>query len=282
MRLRAMSGCLLASIVVGLFAVPVYAGHPFAHTHIGKNPTWRPDWSDPGNPNLAIDPDPSDDGKLWMFSIPPIHPTAPTPGWPNWGDPGEPAFLLLAQELVGGQAVHKPGEPNKLLFTCRFMYGQAGYGDPDGLLHLDGWHSAHGPQGAWDLEPGDVGHEPAWDISLKRASTSLADPTDFLMMRPDETIVLAADGDTYRFADYDEKEWMPEYNAWGIHSHMGFYFWLDDPRPDDVFAATFSVFDNGGLYEPSDGFEFRFRVPEPTSLGLLIVGALAVRRAKRE
>lgn len=83
-----ITAAFLAIFALSLAATaPVIGDCPLAHTHIGKNPTWRPDWNDPGNPDLATDPDPTDDNKLWFFSIPPIDPLAPTPGWPNWGDP---------------------------------------------------------------------------------------------------------------------------------------------------------------------------------------------------
>ena len=42
---------------------------PLAHTHIGVNPTWRPDWNAPGDPAGATDSDPTDDNQLWFFSI---------------------------------------------------------------------------------------------------------------------------------------------------------------------------------------------------------------------
>lgn len=265
--------------VLALFAsittVPALADCPLGHTHIGKNPTWRPDWSDPGNPALATDSDSTDDNKLWFFSIPPIHPIAPTPGWPSWGDPADTPFLQLVQETdAGDNPITKPDEPNKTLYTCRFMYGADGYGDPNGLQHLDGWHSAHGPQGEWNLESVDQQTEPAWDIGLQRESTSMADSTDFFMLRPDDSLVLGADGDTYKFSDYGEKMWLADKGAWGIHSHMGFYFWLDSPQVGDVFAATFTAFDDGGLYTPSDPFTIRFAVPEPGTLSLVLVAGL--------
>lgn len=254
---------------------PALADCPLAHTHIGKNPTWRPDWNDPGDPNLATDPNPNDNNKLWFFSVPPINPLAPTPGWPNWGDPAETPFLRLVQELDGdGNPITKFGEENKTLYVCRFMYGLDGYGDPDGMQHLDGWHSAHGPQGMWNLESVNQQTVPAWDIGLQRESTSMADPTDFFMLRPNDSVVLDADGATYKFADNNEKMWLVDKNAWGIHSHMGFRFWLDDPQVDDVFTATFTAFDDGGLYTPSDPFTFRFAVPEPGTLSLVLVAGL--------
>lgn len=273
-----ITAAFLAIFALSLAATaPVIGDCPLAHTHIGKNPTWRPDWNDPGNPDLATDPDPTDDNKLWFFSIPPIDPLAPTPGWPNWGDPAEAPFLRLVLETdPGGNPITKPGEPNKTLYVCRFMYGPDGYGDPNGRQHLNGWHSADGPQGAWDLEPGNEQNEPAWDIVIRREYTSLADPSDFFMLRPDDTVVLGADGELYRFSDYGEKEWEPADNAWGIHSHMGFYFWLDNPQPADVFSATFTAFDDGGMYTLSEPFMFRFAVPEPGTLSLVLVAGLFV------
>jgi len=263
-------------LLVSITAPAALADCPLAHTHIGKNPTWRPDWNDPGNPALATDPNPNDNNKLWFFSIPPIHALAPTPDWPNWGNPAEPPFLRLVQEKdAGGLPIPKPGQPNKTLYTCRFMWSQEkGYGDPDGMQHLDGWHSAHGPQGAWNLQSVNQQTVPEWDIGLQRESTSMTDPTDFFMLRPDDTVVLGADGATYKFTDYDEKMWLADKNAWGIHSHMAYHFWLDDPQVHDVFTATFTAFDDGGLYTPSDPFTFRFAVPEPGTLNLVLVAGL--------
>jgi hypothetical protein len=266
--------CALAALLAG----PAPADCPIAHTHIGKNPTWRPDWSDPGNPDLATDPDPTDDSQLWMFSIPPIHPVAPTPGWPHWGDPAEPPFLRLVMEADPfGNPIQKPGDPGKYLWICRFNWSEDnGYGDPDGLQHLDGWHSAHGPQGAWNLaSTGDPGDPPDWDIWLRREGTSVLEG-DFFMMLPDSTVVLDADGSTYDL----EQIWLEDKQAWGIHEHMGFYFWLT-PEAGQQVSATFSAFDTGGVYTPSDLFEFRFvAVPEPAGVALLAVAALlaALRR----
>ncbi|MGD8451374.1 MAG: PEP-CTERM sorting domain-containing protein [Phycisphaerae bacterium] len=280
MKTTAVSAALILSAL--MLSMPASADCPLGHTHIGINPTWRPDWSEPGNPDLATDPDPDDNNQLWLFSIPPIHPVAPTPGWPEWGDPDEAPFLRLVQETdAGGDPITKPDEPNKTLYVCRFMYGPDGYGDPNGMQHLDGWHSANGPQGVWNLAGGDESNEPAWDIGLRRESTSLADPTDFLMIRPDDTVVLAADGDTYMFADYGEKAWDADNGAWGIHSHMGFFFWLDNPQPEDVFSATLTAFDDGGMYTASDPFTFRFAVPEPGTLGLVLVAGLLVGSRRR-
>ncbi|MCK4340608.1 MAG: PEP-CTERM sorting domain-containing protein [Phycisphaerae bacterium] len=281
MKLTVTIGFLTAAFCV-FVAQPAPADCPLAHTHIGKNPTWRPDWSDPGNPGAATDPDPNDDNKLWLFSLPPVHPSAPTPGWPNWGEPSQEPFLLLVPELdEWGQPIAKPGEPGKNLYTCRFKYGPDGYGDPDGVQHLDGWHSAHGPQGMWNLESIDQQTEPAWDIGIRRESTSLADPTDFFMLRPNDSIVLAADDDTFKFSEYGEKMWLEDHQAWGIHSHMGFYFWLDDPQPTDVFTAAFTAYDDGGMYETSDPFDFRFRVPEPATLLPLLLGLLWLEHGRR-
>ena len=262
---------------LSLTAQPALADCPLAHTHIGINPTWRPDWNDPGNPAGATDPVSSDDNQLWMFSIPPVHAIAPTPGWPEWGDPTETPFLKLVQELdAGGNPITKAGEPDKTLYTCRFMYGPDGYGDPDGMQHLDGWHSAEGPQGVWDLAIGDELNEPEWDIGIRRQGTSMSDPTDFFMLRPDDSIVLDADSDTYKFSDYGEKIWEGDEGRWGIHSHMTFHFWLASPQPADVFSATFTAFDDGGMYTPSDPFTFRFAVPEPGTLSLVLVAGLLV------
>ena len=261
---------------------PALADCPLAHTHIGVNPTWRPDWNDPGNPAGATDTDETDDNQLWFFSIPPTHATAPTPAWPNWGDPADTPFLQLVEETdAGGDPITKPGDASKTLYVCRFMYGPDGYGDPDGVQHLDGWHSAEGPQGVWDLAIGDELNEPVWDIGIRREGTSMSDPTDFFMLLPDDSIVLGADSDAYKFSDYGEKIWEADEGRWGIHSHMGFHFWLDDPQVDDVFTATFTAFDDGGLYTPSDPFTFRFAVPEPGTLSLVLAAGLLVGARRR-
>jgi len=264
---------------VGLFAASIHtawAECPTAHTHIGVNPTWRPDWNDPENPDGAFDPDPTDDHKLWFFSLPPVHPLAPTPGWPNWGDPADDPFLWLVPETdPWGDPIQKPGDPTKYLFVCRFMWSQQyGYGDPNGVLHLDGWHSADGPQGAWNLEnTGNPGEPPAWDIWLRRESSSVPED-DFFMMLPDDTVVLDTNGAVFQLG----KQWEDEEEIWEIHAHMGFYFWLPQGIGQEV-SATFSAYDAGGMYEPSDAFEFRFvTVPEPSGAVLLLVGLLGKRR----
>lgn len=258
-----------------------WADHPVAHTHIGKNPTWRPDWSDPGNPAGATDPDPNDDTKLWLFAVPPINPVAPTPGWPTWGDPAADPFLLVVPEVDQfGDPILKPGDPTKQLYICRFNWSQqGGYGDPNGWDHVNGWHSALGPQGAWDLySTGDPNVEPAWDIELRRESASVVGD-DFFTLLGDDSAGLLADGATYNFAAHGEKEWDDEDGAWLIHSHMRFCFWLPEGQMGQTVTATLSAFDNSGMYQPSDPFEFRFAVvPEPAAGLLSVLGLLVVRR----
>ncbi|MBN2448652.1 MAG: PEP-CTERM sorting domain-containing protein [Phycisphaerae bacterium] len=279
MKSTTITACGVACAFAMLFATPASADCPVAHTHVGVNPTWRPDWSDPGNPALATDSDTSDDNKLWLFSLPPVHETAPTPGWPAWGDPTAEPFLQLVPETTpGGDTIAKPGDATKTLYTCRFIYGLNGYDDPDGIQHLDGWHSALGPQGVWNLAGGDENNEPAWDIGIQRVGTSLADSTDFFMMLPDDTVVLDTDSSTYKFSDCGEKIWEEDDSAWVIHSHMNFYFWLDNSQLNEI-AVIFTAYDAGGVYEASDPFTFRFAVPEPGALMLLAVaGLLAMRR----
>ncbi len=244
----AVSLLLILSALVGISQ----ADCPVAHTHIGRNPTWRPaDWNNPGSD--SIDTDPTDDNKLWFFALPSVHPSA-TPGWPDWTQTNGGPFLLLAPVLEGGQPVTKPGDPNKELFTCSFMYSKTGgYEDPSGMFHLDGWHSAHGPQGAWNLESTDASTVPAWDIYLKRERVSSnLDANDCFGLLPDDTPVLQSNGDTYSL----EKHWLEDKGAWGIHAHMGFYFWLDES--DEEVSVVVSAHDSGGVYERSTDWTIRF------------------------
>ena len=242
---------------------------PLAHTHIGVNPTWRPDWSDPGNPALATDPNPTDDNQLWFSSLPPVHPKAPTPGWPNWEQADGSVFLRLVSETdIEGNPIAKGNGSGKILWTCRFMYSKAnGYGDIEGTQHLDGWHSAHGPQGKWNLESVDQSTTPAWEINLQRESATVPED-DFFMLLPNDQSVLVSDGSTFQLP----KVWLGDFNAWGFHQHMGFCFWLPDELGQEV-SVEFSAFDAGDIYTLSDNFEFRFvTVPEPATISLLIFG----------
>ena len=241
-----------AICLFGLAVQPVRAECAAAHTHIGVNPTWRPaDWSAPGVG--SVDPDPTDDDQLWFFSLPPVHACA-TPGWPAWAQSDGSPFLLLSQVIEDGQPMVKPGEPDKTLYTCRFQYTKAGgYFARDGLEHIDGWHSGHGPQGAWNLESVDEATVPAWDIYVERAGVSenLAED-DFFCLLPDDRAVLTEDGATVSL----EKRWLSDFSAWGMHEHMGFYFWLD--AADDEVAVAFAAHDASGRYRRSADTTFRF------------------------
>lgn len=254
-------------------AAPAWAQCPKAHTHIGINPTLRPDWKDPGNRALDTDPDPTDDDKLWFFSIPPVSPFA-TPGWPDWSHADYSTFLLAVPEHgPGGTPIIHPTDPTKQLYTCEFMWSKAnGYGDPHGSEHLDGWHTAHGPGGMWSLESVDEQTVPGWDIHLRREGTSLPEQ-DFFMETPGGLAVLTADGSTHQLT----KAWLADKNAWGFHEHMRFYFWLaaDGGDVGNELSVTFSAFDAGRLYAESDPFTLNFAVvPEPASLGILLLGVL--------
>ncbi len=266
-----------ATLLVGLSASAAWAQCPTAHTHIGINPTWRPDWSDPGNPDLATDPDPTDDNRLWFFSIPPIHPLAPTPNWPNWGSTDDPFLRVVRETSPSGDPIQKPGDPTKSLYTCRFFWSQEnGYDDPAGVQHLDGWHSADGPQGVWNLAAGDAANEPDWDIRLRRESASPPED-DFFMLLPDDSPVLDFDGDTYQLG----KEWSDDEQVWEIHSHMSFNFWLSDDQVGQLVTATLSAYDAGGIYSAADPYTFVFQViPEPAGLALMTIGLLAIGRRK--
>ena len=266
-----MISCVLVNVSL--------AEHTVAHTHIGVNPTWRPDWSDPGNASLATDSDLTDDNKLWFFSVPPVNPVCPTPGWPNWEQANGDVFLQLTPVIDSGSPVTKPGDSSKQLWKCDFLYSQSGgYGDPAGYEHINGWHSAHVPQGKWDLASVDQGTVPAWDIYLKREGASV-DADDFFLLFEDDTLVpLTEDGDTYQLG----KEWLSDKNAWGMHEHMLFHFWLTPDIGQEV-TATFSAFDAGGLYTASDNFDFAFvTVPEPASMLLLGLGVFPLLRNKKK
>jgi hypothetical protein len=245
-----------ASIIIVIFVLcfsnNAVADHAFAHAHIGKNPTWRPvDWEHPSEG--AVDLDPTDDNKLWFFSVPP-NSSAATPGWPNWEQSNGMPFLVLTPVLDTGEHITKPGDPNKQLYACRFTYSKAnGYGDPNGFQHLDGWHSAHGPQGAWDLESVDANTVPAWDIYIRRERVSNnLDEDDFFTLLPDDTPAMQNNDDVY----FLDKQWLADKNAWGIHEHMGFYFWLDED--DEEVYVVLSAHDAGGLYRRSADFVMRF------------------------
>ncbi len=245
-------GLALCGLVFSTRPGVVQADPAIAHTHIGINPTWRPaDWDSPAVG--FVDSDPTDDNKLWFFSLPPIS-TGATPGWPNWEQTDGSPFLVLTPVLEEDEHISKPNDPNKLLYTSRFTYSQAqGYGDPNGWDHLDGWHSAHGPQGAWDLESIDANTLPAWDIYIQRESISAnLDADDFFTLLPDDTPALEIDGDIY----WLEKEWLADKDAWGLHAHMGFYFWLDESYRE--VSVVISAHDAGGLYQRSANFTLRF------------------------
>lgn len=231
---------------------PIWASSSIAHTHIGINPTWRPAaWN---QPDVGfVDPDPTDDNQLWFFSVPPVANGA-TPGWPSWSQKDGSPFLLLSPVLEEGIPIVNPVDPNKTLYTCNFTYSKEnGYFDPCGMDHLDGWHSAHGPQGAWNLESLDVDTMPTWSIYLKRVCISAnLEPNDCFCMLPDDSAVLEKDSDTYAL----ESEWLSDQAAWGLHSHMGFYFWLE-PEDQEV-SVVLCAHDTSGLYSRSADTTFTF------------------------
>ncbi|NLX22475.1 MAG: PEP-CTERM sorting domain-containing protein [Phycisphaerae bacterium] len=277
MKCALMTTTLAAMLMAS--SSPLWADCPIAHTHIGVNPTLRPDWSEPANRALDTDPDLTDNNKLWFFSLPPAH-AAGTPGWPAWSNADGSAFLLASPETgPGGSAIIHPTDPTRQLYTCRFMWSKAnGYDDSLGVQHVDGWHSAHGPGGMWSLESVDEQTVPGWDLYLKREGTSLAEH-DFFMELPAGASVLTANGSSHQLP----KAWLPDSNAWGLHEHMTFYFWLSADGSDigDEFSATFSVYDASGMYTASDPFTFHFAVvPEPASLGMVLMGGLLAARRR--
>ncbi len=264
MNLKIVTMVILACCVITNVSL---ADCPLAHTHIGVNPTWRPDG----------DPVSSDDNQLWFFSLPPAH-SAGTPGWPNWEQANGDVFLQLVPVLESGSTIPKGDGSGKQLWTCQFMYSKAnGYGDPAGTQHLDGWHSAHPGHGMWNLESIDEQTTPDWEIHLQREATSVASD-DFFMLLPNDTAVLTTDGSNYQL----NKMWLSDKNAWGIHEHMSFNFWLTPDIGQEV-TATFSAYDAGGLYTASDDFDFAFvTVPEPTSLLLFSFGVIPLLRKKQK
>ncbi len=243
---------IVNTIVVICSMISIVSAHTnIAHTHIGVNPTWRPDLTALADPASASDPDPTDDNQLWLFSLPPMHAVAPTPGWPDWSDAQGRPFLLLTPFREEGELIYKDDNSGKCLWKCEFDYSKAnGYGDESGVEHLDGWHSASGPQGKWDLAGGSAEQEPGWDIYLVRKCSSVAEE-DFLMLLPGDLPVLTADGESYHMG----KEFGGV--SWEIHSHMGFGFWLAPDFAGEV-SATFYVYDAGGMYQRSADYTFRF------------------------
>ncbi|MCK4659333.1 MAG: PEP-CTERM sorting domain-containing protein [Phycisphaerae bacterium] len=280
----------ILAVAVSMFLInQARADCPLAHTHIGKNPTWRPaDWGNPGEG--YVDPITTDDTKLWFYSLPPAHAIAPTPGWPVWGDdptqPGVPFLKLVPEEDPFGQPIYKNNDPQTGLkrYICSFKYSAAeGYGDPNGTIHLDGWHSAHGPQGAWNLaDTGDPESAPQWDIRLVREGASVVD--DNFFMKQGSNYFFEHDGDEHSLQKVFLGDATEPPNAWGIHEHMGFYFYLPadgSAEGGDPVTATFSAYDAGGLYDPSDDFVFRFEaIPEPATAGLLVLGAVVILRRR--
>ncbi len=254
--LRVFSLSAIVAGVLGTMGPAVSLAHnhsdAIAHVHIGVNPTWRPaDWNEPSQG--AVDSDPTDDNKLWLFSMPPMHQAA-TPGWPNWEHTNGNTFLVLSPIQEDGTHIAKPGDPNKELYTCDFLYSKdKGYGDPEGAEHLNGWSSAFGPQGAWNLAAGDANNTPAWSLQVRREGVSgNLDANDFFMLLSDDTPVLQTDGETYTPA----KRWLSDENAWGIHTHLYFYFWLD--ASDNEVSVVLSAHDTGGLYQRSANATIRF------------------------
>lgn len=251
-RILPVFGLAFCVTVLPSWATATRAAHSVAHTHIGVNPTWRPaHWDQPAEG--AIDPDPTDDNKLWFFSVPPADACA-TPGWPNWKQTTGRAFLVLTPVMEAEEHIAKPGDPNKVLYTCSFTYSRAGgYGDPNGLQHLDGWHSAHGPQAAWNLESIDELTVPSWDIYLRREHiSSNLDADDCFALLHDDTPALENDGEVF----FLQKQWLFDKNAWGLHEHMGFYFWLNED--DEEVDVVLSAHDAGGLYQRSAEFAIHF------------------------
>ena len=278
---RPLITTLVAAAVLVTGTGRVGADCPSAHTHIGKNPTWRPDWSDPVDSDLATDPDDTDDNQLWFFSVSPVHPVAPTPGWPEWGEPADDPFLWLVPETDEfGDPVGPNGDGN-YLYVCRFGYhrdwGHSSPPGPGSLQHLDGWHSAHGPQGVWNLESISQESLPDWSIFLRREDASVTGD-DFFMLLPNDQPVLTSNGSTYHL----EKQWLEDQNAWGVHEHMGFCFWLPEYDPQALPVepwVEFTAHDAGQVYDSSDVFRLRFvQLPEPSSLAWPAVGLLGLVR----
>ncbi|MFH1109128.1 MAG: hypothetical protein V1790_08045 [Planctomycetota bacterium] len=58
MKVRRFTNTVIPAVAVLLFLTNglLAADCPLAHTHIGKNPTWRPDWNAPGDPRRCHRP----------------------------------------------------------------------------------------------------------------------------------------------------------------------------------------------------------------------------------
>ena len=188
----------------------------------------------------------SDDNQLWIFA---------TPAQPQW----DTIHMEPSGEFIGGREIY--------------------------IAELDCWHSAHPKSGLFQLDFNNEFTQPDWRIGLKRIG--FLNPVNFWMEDEATTIeILTYNGATFAFEEPDWDAELPNgsggLGSWHFHSHTEFLALADGPG--QTFSATFTVFDSGSTgFAESAQYTLDFvTVPEPTSVALLVLGAVLSLRKKRK